>query len=314
MLKSKNYQWAETDLLGKGGFGKVYKVCSVLKTFLSTDIHICNEIINLFFWQGISHDGKAVAIKTFKFPWLEMFEIRESATMATANHENIVKFFGFEKILDETDRYIIIMEMCGDNMENVINRMPNGLSSGEFIEFARNIIDAMQHLRNLNIIHRDVKPANILQSNQDGKLIYKLADFGAARFLEPSETYNSLYGSHEYMHPDLFAEFYRPDLDLSVPRKPFKDVLELWSIGITFFEMACGHLPFQPERGRDDPKAMFEMISKKGPNCISAKEVDGKIEWFEQLPEHCNLGNSLKEAITPFLVALLQVNNIHKLF
>lgn len=82
---------------------------------------MCNEIINLFFSQGISHDGQAVAIKTFQFPWLKMYELREAAIMATTNHDNIVKFFGLEPILDETDRDIIIMEMCGDNMENVIN-------------------------------------------------------------------------------------------------------------------------------------------------------------------------------------------------
>lgn len=159
-----------------------------------------------------------------------------------------------------------------------------------------------------NIIHRDIKPANIVLLHQNDKNIYKLADFGAARFLKPNETYGSLYGTYEYMHPNIFANFYRRALDVSVPKPVFNDTYELWPLGVMFFEAASGRLPFEPEKGRDDAKAMYQMIANKEANFISAKQVDGRIEWSSQLPENCDLDDSLKEVITPLLAALLQVN------
>lgn len=58
----------------------------------------------------------------------------------------------------------------------------------------------MKHLREMDIVHRDIKPGNIMRvKDDDGKFMYKLADFGAARELEEDQPYMSLYGTEEYL-------------------------------------------------------------------------------------------------------------------
>jgi len=58
----------------------------------------------------------------------------------------------------------------------------------------------MNHLRENGIVHRDIKPGNIMRViGEDGQSVYKLTDFGAARELEDDEQFVSLYGTEEYL-------------------------------------------------------------------------------------------------------------------
>lgn len=226
--------------------------------------------------------------------------------MEIANHQNIVNFLGLEEI-DGSNELVIIMELCGRNLQELIDESPNGLDSARFIPFCQHLISAEQYLRSINVIHRDIKPGNILLSHQAGHIIYKLADFGAARLLKTNESYGSLYGTYEYIHPDIFAKYYGKLLKIPPPKQAFKDYHELWSLGVTIFEVASGKLPFRTEKGRKDPKTMYDMIANKENDCISAEEINGKIEWFRQLPENCDLDHTLRQTVTQLLAALLQV-------
>ena len=63
----------------------------------------------------------------------------------------------------------------------------------------------MKHLRDNNIVHRDLKPGNIMKFiSIDGKTIYKLTDFGAARELQDDQQFMSLYGTEEYLVSYIF--------------------------------------------------------------------------------------------------------------
>ncbi|XP_055308833.1 serine/threonine-protein kinase TBK1-like [Sitodiplosis mosellana] len=182
--------------------------------------------------------------------------------MAILNHENVVKFFGFEKV-DGTNKKAIIMDNCEGNLQDAIDNKPNGLAISEVMRLDQNIVGAMARLRSKNVIHRDIKPGNILLFRQeDGQSIYKLTDFGAARFLKPDETYGSLYGTFEYLHPDIFGKYYAHNLNI-LPEQRFTDGHELWSIGVTIYEAITGELPFEPKKGRQDPQNMYTMISQK---------------------------------------------------
>lgn len=58
----------------------------------------------------------------------------------------------------------------------------------------------MNHLRENGVVHRDIKPGNIMrQVAEDGRSVYKLTDFGAARELEDDESFSSIYGTEEYL-------------------------------------------------------------------------------------------------------------------
>lgn len=67
------------------------------------------------------------------------------------------------------------------------------------------LVQGMNHLRENGVVHRDIKPGNIMrQVGEDGKSVYKLTDFGAARELEDDEKFVSIYGTEEYLVRQLF--------------------------------------------------------------------------------------------------------------
>lgn len=163
------------------------------------------------------------------------------------------------------------------------------------MRFGENLLSAVLYLRSINVVHRDVKPGNILISHHDGQTIYKLAGFGAARFLGADETYGSLYGTFQYLHPEIFEKFYAKALDIRFPKQKFKADHELWSLGVA----ATGRLPIVPKNSRVDPEIMYRVTASKKNDCISAKEAGDGIQWSKELPGNCNLDHSLKQIITP---------------
>jgi len=113
----------------------------------------------------------------------------------------------------------------------------------------------MNHLRENGIVHRDIKPGNIMRlMGEEGQSIYKLTDFGAARELDDDEKFVSVYGTEEYLHPDMYER--------AVLRKPqqktFGVSVDLWSIGVTLYHAATGSLPFVPFGGpRRNKEVMY---------------------------------------------------------
>lgn len=141
---------------------------------------------------------------------------------------------------------------------------------------------------------------------EDGTTIYKLTDFGAARELQEDQQFVSLYGTEEYLHPDVYAR--------AVLRKPesktFGATVDLWSIGVTLYHVATGNLPFRPYGGRRNKETMFHITTKKASGVISGIQLkeNGPIEWGKDLPKTCQLSAGLKKFITPLLAGLLEVD------
>lgn len=140
----------------------------------------------------------------------------------------------------------------------------------------------------------------------DGSTIYKLTDFGAARELQEDQQFVSLYGTEEYLHPDIYER--------AVLRKPvgktFGATVDLWSIGVTLYHVATGNLPFRPFGGRRNKETMFYIITKKASGVISGVQTseNGPIEWSRELPQNCQLSTGLKKIVTPLLAGLLEVD------
>ena len=140
----------------------------------------------------------------------------------------------------------------------------------------------------------------------DGTLVYKLTDFGAARELQDDQQFVSLYGTEEYLHPDMYER--------AVLRKPvgktFGATVDLWSIGVTLYHVATGSLPFRPFGGRRNKETMYYITTKKASGVISGVQTseNGPIQWSREMPNTCLLSAGIKRHVTPLLAGLLEVN------
>lgn len=228
--------------------------------------------------------------------------------MKKCNHENVVKFHGLEQMPDPLFvKYVLAMEYTDSgNLMQLIDKHPEGLGSNEFYRVAKDLIGAIEYLHSNHLIHRDLKPDNMLVFKKNEEFQYKIADFGFARELRPNETYSSLYGTFEYLHPHIFAMFYYKALGIRPPVHAFSDLHELWSMGVFLYEVATGKLPFNPKHGRVDVQTMYEMIGGKKDGQISATEHEGKVVFEKDLPPGCQIEN--KDQVTRFLAGLLKVS------
>ena len=116
----------------------------------------------------------------------------------------------------------IITEYCeGGNMEDLLNSKGGRLTEAESIRMIKGIFKGFKLLRDFNIIHRDMKPANVLLSKGSPKI----ADFGFSRFTEDSEAFMmaTLLGSPLYMAPQILK------------RKQYTAKCDIYSIGVMFF-------------------------------------------------------------------------------
>lgn len=236
-------------------------------------------------------------------------QMREFEVLQKVNHENIVKLLAIED--DQEGRgKVIVMELCtGGSLFNILDDPENtyGLPAQEFRLVLEHLSAGMKHLRDNNLVHRDLKPGNIMKFiSEDGRTIYKLTDFGAARELKDNQPFVSLYGTEEYLHPDLYE---RAVLRKSIS-KTFTANIDLWSIGVTLYHVATGNLPFRPYGGRKNKETMHLITTKKASGVISGTQTaeNGQIEWSRNLPPHCQLSTGLKSLVTSLLAGLLEEN------
>lgn len=285
---SANYVWCTTSVLGKGATGAVF--------------------------QGVNkNNGEPVAVKTFnQLSHMRPHEVqvREFEVLKKVKHENIVKLLAIEEEQEGRGK-VIVMELCtGGSLFNILDDPENtyGLLESEFLLVLEHLSAGMKHLRDNNLVHRDLKPGNIMKFiKDDGSTVYKLTDFGAARELEEDQQFMSLYGTEEYLHPDMYER--------AVLRKPvgktFGATVDLWSIGVTLYHVATGNLPFRPFGGRRNKETMYYITTKKasGVICGTQTSENGPIDWGRDLPTNCQLSTGLKKLVTPLLAGLLEVDS-----
>ncbi|XP_036415174.1 inhibitor of nuclear factor kappa-B kinase subunit epsilon isoform X2 [Colossoma macropomum] len=284
-----HHLWSLEDILGQGATASVYKARN-------------------------KKTGELVAVKVFNMAsYSRPYEVqmREFEILRKLNHANIVKLFAVEEMHMNPKQKVLVMEFCsGGSLLSVLEEPENafGLPESEFVIVLQCVVHGMNHLRENGVIHRDIKPGNIMrQVGEDGRSVYKLTDFGAARELEDDESFVSIYGTEEYLHPDMYER--------AVLRKPqqktYGVTVDLWSIGVTFYHAAAGVLPFIPFGGpRRNKQIMYKITTEKPERAIAGvqKLEDGTIEWSYQLPHFCQLSEGLKMQLVPVLANILEAN------
>ena len=187
--------------LGSGGFGTVY---------LAEDTWL----------------NKKVALKVPHRQNLNFSELlREPRLLASLNHPNIVAITTAEK---QDDVFFIVMEYVpGETLETII-ATGGRLDVDRALGYATQIARAVEHAHSQGIIHRDLRPANVLVSEAD---VLKVADFGTSRFLEIAAHGTTIIGSPPYMAPEQF-------------RGEAVFASDIYSLGITAYQMLTGLLPY----------------------------------------------------------------------
>jgi hypothetical protein len=200
--------------LGSGGMGTVYRARD---TLLDRPV-----AIKMLSDGQLDSDSRA--------RWL-----REAQAAARLQNPHVVAVFD----AGETNGTpFIVMEL----VEGATLRDTGPLSFAEVVEIARQVCDGLAHAHEHGIVHRDVKPENVLVQRTGGELVAKIADLGVARVTKGTRvtTEGALIGTANYLAPEQA-------LGLELDGRA-----DLYSLGVVLYERVAGRLPFMG----DDPLAI----------------------------------------------------------
>ena len=196
--------------------------------------------------------GRVVAIKTMalaqEFEADELEDVkqrffREAETAGRLNHPNIVTIYDAG---EEHDLAYIAMEflkgkdLVPETKQGALLPLPKTLS------IVARVAEALAYAHLQNVVHRDIKPANIMYDPQADSV--KVTDFGIARITDSSKTKTGMVlGTPSYMSPEQLAG------------KKIDGQSDLFSLGVTLYQLSCGSLPFQ---GDSMTQLMFKIANE----------------------------------------------------
>lgn len=201
------------EKIGGGGMALVYKAkCRLLNRYVAIKI-LRDEFIN---------DDEF--IKKFR---------RESQAAASLSHPNIVSIYdvGVDEKENHNIHYIVMEYIKGKTLKEVI-REKGKLTVDETVDYSIQIAEALEHAHKNHIVHRDIKPHNIMVT-EDGRV--KVTDFGIARAASSSTVTNTsnVIGSVHYFSPEQARGGYTDEKS------------DIYSLGIVMYEMITGKVPYE---------------------------------------------------------------------
>jgi eukaryotic-like serine/threonine-protein kinase len=169
--------------------------------------------------------------------------LREPRLLASLSHPNIVSILTAEK---HSNVFFIVMEYVpGDTLEAVISR-DGRLDVARMLDYTCQICNAVDHAHRQGVLHRDLRPGNVLVTHAG---VVKVADFGTSRFIEIAAHGTTVIGSPPYMAPEQFHG-----------KAVFAS--DIYSLGVTMYQMLTGVLPYDTPAPADLDKLMKgEMVS-----------------------------------------------------
>ncbi|XP_062210666.1 mitogen-activated protein kinase kinase kinase 1-like isoform X1 [Phragmites australis] len=239
-FRRKIRSWNRGMLLGSGSFGTVY--------------------------EGISDEGVFFAVKEVSLfdqgsnAKQCIFQLeQEIALLSQFEHENIVQYYGTDK--EDSKLYIFLELVTQGSLASLYQKYR--LQDTHVSAYTRQILNGLTYLHERNIVHRDIKCANILV-HANGSV--KLADFGLAKEITKFSEIKSCKGTAYWMAPEVVN-----------PKKTYGPPADIWSLGCTVLEMLTCQLPYHDLEwtqalyriGKGEPPAIPSFLSRDARDFIS---------------------------------------------
>jgi serine/threonine protein kinase len=242
---SRIAQYKIISLLGQGGMGTVYRARKEV--------------------EGFAFPGDDVAIKVLHSQYSSRTEIverfeREARLGMTLNHSGIVKVYD---LITDAGQVALVMELVeGLLLSDLIGTVTGPIPWSRSEQMLNQILEAISYAHALDVIHRDLKPDNIIV-RPDGQL--KLLDLGIAKVLSVDRTKTGTgLGTIDYMAPEQYID-----------AKTVDARADLYALGMTLYEMLAGRLPWDPEISQ------FEVLKRK-----ENGELPLPTEFYPDIPPH----------------------------
>lgn len=214
--------------LGRGGMGVVYQ---------ATQVDLNRQVVLKVLAPDWVGDQEALA----------RFE-REARGLSSLQHPNIVTIHDFGRV---DGRAFIVMEyVAGDTLDRFVRRRAR-LNLADFVPIAAQVLKGLGEAHSRGIIHRDVKPANIMLCERQGRANYvKILDFGLAKLVSGSSdiTKQNVLGTPTCLSPEQI-------LGEKVDQR-----VDVYAVGILFYFMLSGVMPFSAD---NDASVLYKHVHEK---------------------------------------------------
>ena len=213
-----------SNIIGKGGMGIVYKGAD--QNNQPVAIKVMHRAIS-------AHINNIVQAK------------REAAIQI--KHKNLIRMLDF--IEKDGDHHIVSEFIDGETLRNKLDKSPHGLNQQLCTDITTNILEGLETLHSYNVVHRDIDPTNIMIC-KDGTA--KLMDFGIAKIsgydLQTLTGTGAFKGKYQYAAPE----------QIKGEKSKINNTTDIYAVGITFYEMLSGILPFNGDSEFDLMKKHIE--------------------------------------------------------
>lgn len=234
-VKFKKKQPSAEIYDGKDAESKLYQkyeLCEVLGVGSTSTCHRCVELAT-----GTSRACKIVDQLEIDPKLQNMMDqfYTEIKTLRSLQHPNIVQLYD---VYITEDKIYIIMELMsgGELFDYVVQK--GTLTEEEASRIVRKVTSALVYMHSKNVIHRDMKPENLLlahkpRSSHDIEI--KIIDFGLSKILADAPETGSFLGTRGYLAPEM------------IQRRNYTKSVDAWALGVIIFVLLCGCLPFDDD-------------------------------------------------------------------
>ncbi len=219
-----------TDFIEEGGMGTVYK---------GTHIHIDRAVAIKILHQNLTSN-----------PEFRLRFLNEAKILAKLNHPNIVNIYDF---IEEGGLFYIVTEFCEGKVLDKLVESGELYSTENCITIFRQILTGIEFAHRNGVIHRELKPSNIIVSSEN---VAKILDFGIAKLTDTNKSMTKTgtkMGSLYYMSPE---QVLGKEVDLRT---------DIYSLGVLFFEMLTRKIPYNT-RTESDYELMNSILTEGVPS------------------------------------------------